>query len=124
MLQVDDRTVSLLDALISWLAWVAGGVNSRQRSQSQRMSGSGQSASACRTWRNVMPLPRGFGSGTRTELAMSWSGQTRRCMEEACFVTQEDAWVKSQVGCDCRDSDPWEDKGLPRAMFISVVSLC
>lgn len=50
------------------------------------MSGSGQSESAFRTWRNVMPSPSGFGSGTRTGLAMSWSGQTRRCIGAAHSV--------------------------------------
>lgn len=68
------------------LGWTAGGANCRQRSLSPRMNGSGQNESAFRTWRNVMPSQSGFGSGIRIGLAMSWSGQTRRCIEIACSV--------------------------------------
>lgn len=50
------------------------------------MNGSGQSESAFRTWRNVMPLLSGFGSGTRIGLAMSWSDQTRRYIGTASSV--------------------------------------
>lgn len=58
------------------------------------MSGRGLSESAFRTWRNVMPLLRGFGSGTRIGLEMSWSGQTRRYIGAACFVNpQEYSWL-------------------------------
>lgn len=75
------------------------------------MSGSGRSESAFRTWKNAMPSLSGFGSGTRIELAMSWSGQTRRCIGAARFVNpQKDPWVKSEVGCDGRDSDLHEDQ--------------
>lgn len=67
------------------------------------MSGSGQSESAFRTWRNAMHSLSGFGSGTRIGLATSWSGQTRRCTGAARSISpQADPWIRSEVGCDRR----------------------
>lgn len=82
---MDDKTINLWMPLFNPLGWAAGGAN-RRRSQSQRMSGSGQSESAFRTWRNGMPLLRGFDNGIRIGLAMSWSGQTRRYIGAACSL--------------------------------------
>lgn len=115
--QVDDGTVSLWMPLVNALGWAAGGVNSRRRSQSQRMSGSGQSESAFRTWRSAMRSPSGFGSGTRTGLATSWSGQTRRCVGAARPVSAQKIPGSSVRLGVIADSDLWEDKGLPPVIW-------
>ena len=98
--QVDNATAGLGMPLTNPLGWVAGGVNHRRRSQSRRMSGSGQSESAFRTWRNGMRLRSGLGSGTRIELATSWSAQTRRFVGAARSINPQE--VASEVWCDCR----------------------
>lgn len=66
-----DSTVNPVDALMQSSGLGAGGAESRQKSQSRRMNGSGQSESASRTWRSAMPSLSGFGSGTRIGLAIS-----------------------------------------------------